>query len=115
MLVWYQNHPVKPQMSRKRHLILECQIASSQIKVILSRDYALFPPISSRGKKGKKQAKKKKTQSKNALIGGGDWCETSVFYVFDFQMSAGARRLSVCHSSFLGGGVKQEGVAAGVG
>lgn len=64
------------------------------------------------------EGKKKKTIKKNTLIGGGDWCETSVFYVFDFQMSAGERRLSVCHSGlffFLGGGGEQEDVVAGVG
>lgn len=45
-------------MSRKWHLILKlkCQIASSQIKVIFSCDYALVPPVSSREKK--KQSKK---------------------------------------------------------
>lgn len=44
-------------MSRKQRLILKCQIASSQIKVIFSCDYALFPPVSIRKKK-KKQSKK---------------------------------------------------------
>lgn len=58
--------------------------------------------------------KKKKNNQKNTLIGGGDWCETSVFYVFDFQMSAGERRLSVCHCGFFGGG-ETGGVVAGVG
>lgn len=53
-----------------------------------------------------------KNNQKNTLIGGGDWCETSVFYVFDFQMSAGETRLSVCHSSF---GEGTGGVVAGVG
>lgn len=65
-------------------------------------------------------AEGKKTIKKNTLIGGGDWCETSVFYVFDFQMSAGERRLSVCHSGlfFFGWwwwGVGTGGVVAGVG
>lgn len=37
-----------------------------------------------------------------------------MFYVFDFQMSAGERRLSVCHCGFFGGG-ETGGVVAGVG
>lgn len=40
---------------RHEHLILKCQIASSQIKVIFSCDYALFPPVSSRGKEQSKK------------------------------------------------------------
>lgn len=32
-----------------------------------------------------------------------------MFYVFDFQMRAGERRLSVCHSGFFGGEGGQEG------
>lgn len=40
------------------------------------------------------------------LIGHGDWWETSVFYVFDFQMSFGKERLSLRHRGF---GEKEEG------
>lgn len=94
-------------MSCKWCLILKCQIASSQIKVIFSCDYALFPPVSSR-------EKKKKNNQKNTLIGGRNWCETFVFFVFDFQMSAGERSLSVCHTGCFSG-EETEGVVAGVG
>lgn len=45
---------------------------------------------------------KKKNNQKNTLIGGGDWCETSVFYVFDFQMSAGEEAVSLAQRLFLG-------------
>lgn len=45
----------KSTLSNRRRLILKCQIASSQIKVIFSCDYALFPPVSSRGKKQSKK------------------------------------------------------------
>lgn len=40
------------------------------------------------------------------LIGHGDWLETPVFYVSDFQMSFGKRRLSLWHRGF---GEKKEG------
>lgn len=40
------------------------------------------------------------------LIGHGDWWETSVFYVFDFQMSFGKERLSLWHRGF---GEEEEG------
>ena len=48
------------------------------------------PPVNSR-----------KKLSKNVLIGHGDWWETSVFYVFDFQMSFVEERLSLCHRGFF--------------
>lgn len=40
------------------------------------------------------------------LIGHGDWWKTSVFYVFDFQMSLGKERLSLWHRGFA---EKEEG------
>lgn len=45
-------------------------------------------------------------KSKNVLIGHGDWWETSVFYVSDFQMSFGKERLSLWRRGF---GEKEEG------
>lgn len=43
---------------------------------------------------------------KNVLIGHGDWLETPVFYVSDFQMSFGKKRLSLWRRGF---GEKKEG------
>lgn len=74
--------------------------------MIFSCDYGLVPPVSSRGAGGRGG-----NNQKNTLIGDGDWCETSVFYVFDFQMSAGEEAVSL-PQQFWG---ETGGVVAGVG
>lgn len=81
-----------PLRSHRRHLVLKCQITLLSDWNDFSCDYAPFPPVSS------------KKNNQNVLIGLGDWRDTSVFYVSDFQMSFQKDMLSLWHWGFWEGG-----------